>query len=362
MTTIAAAPATPRGRDRRTHPWPWRPIARVTWLEHRSALISFLVVFVVLAVAIVVERHSVEALYAIYVNGGCVAHPLNNSACVVEDAVSTNAFAVLSVALRVLPLLAGVFVGAPLIASEIESGTFRFTWTQGVGRMRFVVSTVVLLVVFLVASACLLGLLYAGWYAHPFEVVSSGAQSQWQSGLFTTTWWMLASWMLLALLLGTFLGAVIKRTVAAMAATVVVVGGLLVAASLLLPRMLAIGARASSRFSIAGLNIGTFNMQAQPGNGPMGSWLVRGWFTGPGGRVLGSEEANKVLDRVLAVGNDRSRAEMHWLSFHHYRYWVSYQPASRFWIFQGIEGVVVLVLAVLCGLATVRCIRGRARA
>jgi hypothetical protein len=361
VTTIAAAPATPRGQDRRAHPWPWRPIARVTWLERRSALISFLVVFVVLAVAIVVERHSVEALYAIYVNGGCVAHPLNNSACVVEDAVSTNAFAVLSVALRVLPLLAGVFVGAPLIASEIESGTFRFTWTQGVGRMRFVVSTVVLLVVFLVASACLLGLLYAGWYAHPFEVVSSGAQSQWQSGLFTTTWWMLASWMLFALLLGTFLGAVIKRTVVAMAATVVVVGGLLVAASLLLPRMLAIGARASSRFSIAGLNIGTFNMQAQPGNGPMGSWLVRGWFTGPGGRALGSEEANKVLDRVLAVpGNDKSLTTMHWLSLHHYTYWVSYQPASRFWVFQGIEGVVVLVLAALLGLATLWVVRHRA--
>jgi hypothetical protein len=318
------------------------------------------VVFVLLAVAIVVERHNVEALYVIYVNGGCVAHPFSNSACVVGDALSTNAFGVLSVALRVVPLLAGVFVGAPLIASEIESGTFRFTWTQGVGRMRFVVSTVVLLVVLLVASACVLGLLYAGWYAHPFEVVSSGAQSQWQSGLFTTTWWMLASWMLLALMLGTFLGAVIKRTVAAMAATVVVVGGLLVAASLLLPRMLAIGARASSRFSIAGLNIGTFNTQAQPGNGPMGSWLVRGWFTGPGGRVLGSEEANKVLDRVLAaLGNDKSRAEMHWLSFHHFTYWVSYQPASRFWVFQGIEGMVVFVLAVLCGLATVGCIRGR---
>jgi hypothetical protein len=51
-----------------------------------------------------------------------------------------------------------------------------------------------------------------------------------------------------------------------------------------------------------------------------------------------------------------------WLSLHHDAFWMSYQPASRFWIFQGVEAVVLIGLAVLFSFATVRCIRGRARA
>jgi plasmid stabilization system protein ParE len=34
----------------------------------------------------------------------------------------------------VLPLLVGLFYGAPLVAREIEYGTHRFVWTQGVSR------------------------------------------------------------------------------------------------------------------------------------------------------------------------------------------------------------------------------------
>jgi hypothetical protein len=49
-----------------------------------------------------------------------------------------------------------------------------------------------------------------------------------------------------------------------------------------------------------------------------------------------------------------------WLSLHHEAFWVSYQPASRFWIFQGAEGGVLIVLAALLGLATVWCVCRRA--
>ena len=35
-----------------------------------------------------------------------------------------------------LPALIGAFAGAPLLARELETGTFRYAWTQGVGRLR----------------------------------------------------------------------------------------------------------------------------------------------------------------------------------------------------------------------------------
>jgi len=39
--------------------------------------------------------------------------------------------------MQFLPLLAGVFIGAPLVAREYESGTFNLAWTQGITRQRW---------------------------------------------------------------------------------------------------------------------------------------------------------------------------------------------------------------------------------
>jgi hypothetical protein len=36
-----------------------------------------------------------------------------------------------------VPVLLGAFSGAPLLSRELESGTFRFAWTQGAGRTRW---------------------------------------------------------------------------------------------------------------------------------------------------------------------------------------------------------------------------------
>jgi ABC-type sugar transport system ATPase subunit len=40
--------------------------------------------------------------------------------------------------------------------------------------------------------------------------------------------------------------------------------------------------------------------------------------------------------------------------------WTAYQPAGRFWVFQGIEGAIGLLLALLLGAATVWLVRRRA--
>src|ERR1700745_2821550 len=39
--------------------------------------------------------------------------------------------------LLVVPLIIGMFWGAPLISREFEAGTFRLAWTQGVTRTRW---------------------------------------------------------------------------------------------------------------------------------------------------------------------------------------------------------------------------------
>ena len=49
-----------------------------------------------------------------------------------------------------------------------------------------------------------------------------------------------------------------------------------------------------------------------------------------------------------------------WLAQHHYTLWTSYEPASRFWHFQLIEGGWLLALSVLLIAAAIGLVRRRA--
>jgi hypothetical protein len=212
--------------------------------------------------------------------------------------------------------------------------------------------------------AVVLGFLLGGWYIHPYAVINIAVGSHWQSGLFTTTWWMTPVWTLFALALGTLVGAIVKRTVAAIATTAVVVGGVLLAVGLYLNRIFDIGAVTSSRQMLSFFPTGTINVVAFRGVGPTGSLLVRGWFVGPGGRVLGGHAAKRVRDHLIGLYQSKSGANdpdaaKRWLSLHHYTYWLAYQPANHFWILQAVMGLVVLALAALCCLGAVRGIQGR---
>lgn len=351
------ATAAPSRDSRQSHRLPWRRTAHVTWLLHRGALTGFFIMFAALTAAIVIAQLNTRVSYASYVSHGCIARPIDHVPCGdLDNALQTmnDVFAGLLIGVSAFPALVGVFLGAPLISRELESGTFRFTWTQGGGRTRFLSATLVLLAAFVTILGCVLGLLLGGWYAHPFEV--TGAYNQWQAGLFDTTGWLLAVWTLFALALGSFLGTVLRRTVAAMAATAVAVGGLLLAAFEVLPSLLNIGPL-TMRLSASGLNYGSLDGgQLRPGTGITGGWIVRGFFTGPNGHILSASAANRVLYQALAPAGG-SATTARWLSLHHYAYWVAYQPAARYWIFQGIEGAGVCALAVLFGFATIRYVR-----
>jgi hypothetical protein len=355
---MTALPAKAMPAARR-HPVPWRPMARATWLQHRAALITLLALSAALALAIVAGEFAIRASYARYA-AACIPH-FNASCGTIANtfAASTNSFTALVIALHVLPVLIGVFIGAPLISRELESGTFRFTWTQGTGRTRYVLITIALLAAAVTAASCALGVLLS-WYAHPFDVV--GVESHWQPGLFDTTPLTLPAWALVAFSAGAFLGALTGRIVTAMAVTAAAAGGLLIAAFWELDHhLLSLGALAAHAAPAETISTGPLNVNAAFGSGPAGSWLVRGWITGPGGHELSTTATDNLQNRMYAAmakpGNKTDPAA--WLSAHHYVYWLSYQPPGRFWYFQAIAGAVLITLAILFALMTVWLVRRR---
>ena len=365
MTTVASSSVELRDHSRSGQRVSWLRLLRVALIQHRAALISTFVAFVTLVVAIVAGRDAVSASYASYLAAGCtLAHPTDLSVCAntANQYADIPSFTPLVTALRLFPLAIGAFVGAPLVAREMESGTYRFAWTQGVGRTRLVLVTLAMLTLFVTPVAVVLGFLLGGWYIHPYAVINIAVGSHWRSELFTTTWWMMPVWTLFALAVGTLIGVVVKRTVAAIAATMVIVGGVLLAVGVYLTRIFDFGAVASSRIFLNGMNSGPLGVVASHGQGPAGSWLSRAWYTGRGGHLLGIKAAKRVglhVDSLLEStgGSSDLNVAKRWMALHHYTYWVSYQPADHFWILQAMVGLVLLAIASLCVFGTVRIIQ-----
>lgn len=197
--TVVAQPATRVG---------WREIAQVFWLERRGASLGFAGLLAAFAIAIVIGEHSTAASYGRYVADGCVQHP-NTYACETNDFVNNSGFIPsLRIAGDAIPAVIGMFLGAPLLAREYESGTFRFTWTQAVGRRRFVIRTLVLAALVVAAFGIVVGLLL-DWVNHPFEVVAH--MSQWTAGNFDAAPMLMAAWSVFGLFIGVLFGAVIGR-------------------------------------------------------------------------------------------------------------------------------------------------------
>ncbi|UQW99677.1 ABC transporter permease [Streptomyces sp. RerS4] len=117
-----------------------------------------------------------------------------------------------------LPLLLGVFLGAPLIASDQERGTVRLVTTQSVARGRWLRWKVGFALTLAVATALPLSLFYAWWWRSAEPI---GANQWLTGGPFETTGPMLVAQVLFHTALGMAIGTLIRRIVPAMAVTLV---------------------------------------------------------------------------------------------------------------------------------------------
>jgi hypothetical protein len=117
----------------------------------------------------------------------------------------------LSVLVVVAPGLLGAFWGAPLVAAELESGSFRLAWTQDVSRVRWLALRLAVSGLAAMAVAGLLSWLVT-WWAGPLD---RGGLDQF--GSFDSRDIVPAGYAAFAFALGVLLGALLRRTVAAMA-------------------------------------------------------------------------------------------------------------------------------------------------
>jgi hypothetical protein len=115
----------------------------------------------------------------------------------------------------VVPGLIGIFWGAPLVARELEVGTFRLAWTQSVTRTRWLAVKLGVVGLASMAAAGLLSLMIT-WWSSPIDRVNLNVFSNFDQRDIVPI-----GYAAFAFALGTTAGVLIRRTVPAMAATLV---------------------------------------------------------------------------------------------------------------------------------------------
>jgi len=356
MTTLTTLALPARSdEDARLRPMPWKRMAWVTWRQHRTALSGVAVLLVALAACFWVAGLRLHHAYA----AAIACHPASSLAC--NDLVNrvNGMYGLLSngFILQVVPALIGAFVGAPLLARELESGTFRFAWTQGFGRRRWTLAKVVGLGVAVTAAAGAISLLFS-WYYQPYFPAGSqalyvskelpiAASSPFAPGLFDLRGVTFATWTLAAFAIGVLAGVLVRRVVPAIVATLVVHTGLAFAVGGFL-RQHYVAPLVTSKLDI-----------------PDTAWVIsQQWFT-KSGRPASQSVLSQVLQRAPGQlfgkgGVPKSVTVWQYLAHHGCTRLTTYQPASRFWPFQWIEAGWLLGLSVLCIGVTVWLVRRRA--
>jgi len=207
--TALTMPARPE-QDASLRPLPWRRMAWVTWRQHRAALGGVAVFLGAFAVYLWLTGIQIHHSYA------TACHPASSLACAINFTGRYGITAIfVSIFLQAVPALIGAFTGAPVLARELETGTFRYAWTQGIGRWRWTLGKLVPLTIAVAAAAGAFSVLFS-WYNQPF--FAAGYVIPFSTRVFDLHGVAFAAWTLAAFAIGALAGMLIRRVVPAIAA------------------------------------------------------------------------------------------------------------------------------------------------
>ncbi|MHA6758046.1 transporter [Streptacidiphilus sp. PAMC 29251] len=254
----------------------------------------------------------------------------------------------------------GMFWGAPLVARELEAGTFRLTWNQSTTRTRWLA---VKLGVIALAGMALAGLLswLITWWSGPIDRADAlpgynpqAIPNRFNPLIFGARDILPVGCAAFALVLGVAVGLLIRRTLPAMAVTFAV----LVAALVVLPMNvwphLAAPDHTVTALRTSGGPGTHFDQEGDRMTVSMavnipGAWVLSTQTVDPAGRPFTGP-----VTPACAATNATPQACFASIDRLNLRQVVTYQPAGRYWRFQWSEAAVYLMLA---GALAVFCVR-----
>ncbi|KIF79495.1 transporter [Streptomyces sp. 150FB] len=313
------------------------------WRQHNKQALLAAVGLIVLAAIMLPTGLRMHSVFDDSGLGSCLAKLGTGSLVANKAADSCNAlssqfqneFSTLTfvgILFVILPLLVGLFFGAPLIAREIEQGTHRLVWTQGVSRLRW--ATVKLGVVglgtILISAVYALGVSW--WYA---PLAANG------NGRFGYLWFDVqgvtpVAYTVFAVALGIFAGTVSRRVMPAMAVTL---AGFAV---------VRVGIETLARIHYIPAKTLTYALTSTRSPNPAsGDWVSALGIRDAAGKLV-KENASIGCgggpgDAAGECAKSMARQGLGPGSYN----WQLYQPGDRFWAFQSVETGIFVALAAL---------------
>ena len=308
-----------------------------SWRQFRSqgavALVALAVVAVILAVTGVHLVHVFDTTVV-----PCKGHG-DCKTLVAKFALSDGLLQDLGTVLVFVPAVLGVFWGAPLVARELETGTFRLAWTQSFNRTRWLAAKVGLVGLASVAVTGLFSLMLT-WWSSPIDRVRASPFT-----FFDHRDIVPIGYAAFAFALGVTTGVLIRRTLPAMAVTLV---GFVAVRTFIAQSVRTHFARPI-----------TFSQRLNPsdaicsgaGCAPLrsGEFVLSNSLVNASGQVVNTVGCNDGV-RVSHSSTPPSPAAIE----HAYRVCLSqyrmvqvYQPDSRYWPFQWYETAIFVSLALI---------------
>jgi ABC-type transport system involved in multi-copper enzyme maturation permease subunit len=335
----------------------------LTWRQYRTQLLVAVGALAVLAVILLLTGPSLAHLYSTTV-ATCKTHndcsTAKNSFLLNDADLQTT----LNVLVVVVPGILGVFWAAPLIARELETGTYRLAWTQSVTRIRWLAVKVGVIGLASMAVAGLLSLMVT-WWSAPFDRVTMNP-----FGSFDERDIVPVAYAAFAFAIGVTLGMLTRRTVPAMAATAVAFVATRVAVLLWLRPNLNAPLHLTVPDTI-------FSNRVSAGTPLPRDWIISTQTINATGRVIGE---HGIVGSGLSVAFGKTHGvtiagvgscptitfpplsgplggpgpagpavAQRCLDELGVRDLLTYQPAGRYWTFQWCELAIFIVLALLLG-------------
>ena len=327
----------------------------LTWRQSRAQLVTALAALAAFAILLAATGPHLAAVYAASGIAGC-----RGTGC---GQLASNFLGLLSGIYPVVytlglagvifaPLGIGIFWGAPLIARELETGTFRMAWTQSVTRARWLASKLALPGLAAVAVTEGLSLIY-GWWAAPIGQAARVANlSNFPLGMspfsllaFDAHGAVPIGYAAFGFALGVTSGILIRRAIPAMAVTLAVFAAIQVAVPLGIRPYLFPPAHTTQSLAA------NFSGQQTVGPGGTFAFTLDHIDSQPGAWILSSGAVNAAGQPVsvmpaACVNAGRTTGDpTPCLASHGIQIAVSYQPTTRYWPIQWTETGIYLALA-----------------
>jgi hypothetical protein len=315
----------------------WRQLRTQTWIT-----IGALAVF---GVVLAISGRDLAKIYAASGIATCATDCDSLVAIFLRDAqagLNGTLYQLALGAVYAVPALIGLFWGAPLVARELEAGTYRLAWNQSVTRTRWLATKLATVGLAGIATAGLLSLGVSWWAQH----IDQTALDRITPLVFGARGVVPIAYAAFALAVGVTAGMLLRRTVPAMAATLAVYVGAVAVMPVIRGNLLVPTAHTTLPLDTTRIDSFGFRQDGSMhvfGDADIpGAWVLSNQTITPAGQVFTGP-----ADPQYCGVDHGPKACLDWVGTLGLRQDLTYQPANHFWPLQWAETGMFLAAALL---------------